>query len=375
MEDKVSTLDASIDNFFLRAGLGPQDRLDCYAFIESLYPGEYITPASCQGYCSMTMFVGATLVIQFRPSIYQLDLRITQAAQEVYGLFAPDTKYLGTLPLSCLLVYSMNRIDGVSFKDFRSTNTPAAQPAEHRRRLCGDFAGFLAKGWHNSNNTNVPLGMIGLSLVSRLKALVTDLPARFQSTARIVLKQLHRIEALPWVLTHGDIITANIMVDPTLCNLLGFVDWAEAERLPFGVCLYGLEEILGEMTPSGFSYHLDADELRNCFWEELKTQIPELRQSRILEAVKLARDLGVLLWHGIAFDNGAIDRVVQEGRDVEEIRRLDAFLDTHEELNFQEITDIVSSTPCGASITPPLIPFAHDSQKITYLLNDPRLHS
>ena len=47
----------------------------------------------------------------------------------------------------------------------------------------------------------------------------------------------------------------------------------------------------------------------------------------MLESVKLARDLGVLLWHGIAFDDGAINRVVQEGRDIEEIHRLDAFLD------------------------------------------------
>ena len=58
--------------------------------------------------------------------------------------------------------------------------------------------------------------------------------------------------------------------------------------------------------------------------------IPELRLDTVLEAVKLSRDLGVLLWHGIAFDDGAIDRVVQEGRDIDEIHRLDAFLDLHE---------------------------------------------
>ena len=56
-----------------------------------------------------------------------------------------------------------------------------------------------------------------------------------------------------------------ILVDPALCNLFGFVDWAEAERLPFGVCLYGLEEILGEMTPSGFLYRSDTAKLRYSF--------------------------------------------------------------------------------------------------------------
>lgn len=366
MGDKISILDASIDDFFLRAGLAPQVRLDCHAFIEDLYPGKLIVPASCQGYCSMTIFVGDTLVVQFRPSIYQLDLRTTHAARDVYGSFAPDTKYLGTLPSSGLLAYSMNRIEGISFRDFRSANTTAAQSTEHRRRLCKGFAALLGNAWFSSSNTSIPLGMIGSSIVSRLKSLITDLPPRFQSTARIILRQLHRIEALPWVLTHGDIIAANIMVDPSSCTLLGFVDWAEAERLPFGICFYGLEEILGEMTPSGFRYHPDTEDLRSFFWAELQKNIPELRQSPVLEAVKLARDLGVLLWHGIAFDNGAIDRVVQEGRDVEEIHRLDAFLDLHEQQQFEnskDLTNIVAPISYAFNITPALRPFPRDSQR------------
>ena len=150
---------------------------------------------------------------------------------------------------------------------------------------------------------------------------------RFRSVARSVLEQLQRINALPWVLTHGDITPSNIMVNPLNGRLVGFVDWAEAELIPFGVGLYGLEELLGEMTPAGFQYDQDASALRDIFWSELSKQIPDLRQKQTLEAVKLARDLGVLLWHGIAFDNGAIDRVVEEGRDVEEICRLDAFLE------------------------------------------------
>jgi hypothetical protein len=362
--DEKDIIEKSVNDFFLRAGLSLQDRHDCYAFVADLYPGKSITPASCQGYCSMTLFVGDTLVVQFRPSIYQLDLRVAQVAREVYGSFAPDTRYLGTLPKSRLLVYSMNRIEGISFRDFRFANTAAAQSIEHRRTLCRGFASFLVKAWHSTSNTNIPLGMVGLSLVSRLKALVADLPARFQGTASSVLRNLHQIEALPWVLTHGDILAANIMVDPSSGTLHGLVDWAEAERLPFGVCLYGLEEILGEMTPSGFRYHPDAEDLRNLFWAELQKNIPELRQSQVLGAVKLSRDLGVLLWHGIAFDNGAIDRVVQQGRDVEEVHRLDAFLDLHRsEFNSKDLADINPSIHCATAITPTLLPLKRESQR------------
>jgi len=327
MIDEQMSLDASIDDFFQRSGLTSQDRLECYNFVERFYPGKTISPASCQGYCSMTIFAGEDSVVQFRPHSYRLDLRITDAAREVYGTFAPETRYLTTLPASRLAVYSMRRIDGISFKHLRASCALAGS-TPHRMELCKDFAQFLAKSWYNHNAEELPLGQIGRSLVTRLEHLSEELPSRFQPTVRNVLRNLHRIEALPWVLTHGDIVAANIMVHPSTGRLTGMVDWAEAERLPFGTCLYGLEEILGEMTATGFQYYGDADDVRALFWTQLQRNVPELEQKPLLDAVKLARDLGVLLWHGIAFDNGAIDRVVQEGRDVEEIQRLDAFLDS-----------------------------------------------
>ncbi len=284
----------------------------------------------------MTLFVGDDLVIQFRPESYRLNLQITVAAREVYGEFAPETKYLGTLPKSGLVVYSMRRIEGISFKHFRATNGFITRSTYFRKELCKDFAALLAKSWIKNKVEGLPLGRVGKSLITRLKSLAEDLPSRFLPAVRNVLRNLHRIEALPWVLTHGDIVAANIMVHPLSGKLTGLVDWAEAERLPFGTCLYGLEEILGEMTSAGFQYYGDAGELRALFWADLQRHLPDLEQKSVLDAVKLARDLGILLWHGIAFDNGAIDRVVQEDRDIEEVRRLDAFLDLrgHEDLDW-----------------------------------------
>lgn len=324
MTDEPVLLSRSIDNFFLRSGLTLQDQIDCISFVEKLFPGKPIAPSSCQGYCSMTLFVGGDTVIQFRPATYKLDLKVTTATREVYGSFAPVTRYISTIPTSGLLVYSMQRVNGVSFGDFREG---LGKDASHfREALCRDFATFLSKGFNCNKVADIPLGIVGSSITLRLESLSKDLPVRFQSTALGILGQLPRIKALPWVLTHGDITPSNIIVNPATGRLAGFVDWAEAEHLPFGVCLYGLEELLGEMTPTGFRYHRDASDLRDVFWAELCKQISDLRNKHTLEAVRLARDLGVLLWHGIAFDNGAIDRVVQEGRDFEEIYRLDAFL-------------------------------------------------
>ncbi|RFU31035.1 hypothetical protein B7463_g5332, partial [Scytalidium lignicola] len=327
MADEQAATLACIDGFFLRSSLTSQHKLDCFNFIQQLYPGKAIIPTKSQGYCSLTLFVGEDIVIQFRPLKYRLDLQITAAAEGIYGSFVPATKYIATLPTSGLLVYSMTRVEGLSLKDLRGECIPStAQNAD----LCRDFARFLSKAWHHSTDSP-PLGKVGRSIRRRLGQLGAQLPPRFRGTAQNVLRELSRIDNLPWVLTHGDIVPSNLLVFPSTGRLSGLVDWAEAEYLPFGVSLYGLEEILGEMTAAGFKYYPEADNMREIFWTELRSHVPELEEnSSMVDVIKLSRDLGVLLWYGIAFDDGAIDRVVQEGRDVDEISKLETFLNIHE---------------------------------------------
>ncbi|KAI9735321.1 MAG: hypothetical protein M1818_006516 [Claussenomyces sp. TS43310] len=328
MSDQTSSAAASVDDFFIRSGLKPQVRADCDKLLAEAFPGRSIRPATTQGYCSYTVLAGNDLVVQFRPPNYQLDLRITAAAQDVYRSFAPSTKLLTTLSPSGLLVYTMERIRGISYKDFRLNNAAqsVSEAAKVREKLSRDFASFLACSWHHRDHVALTPGRIGTSIRQRLQRLVLELPSLFRPIASHVLSQLEAINALPWVLTHGDIVTSNIMIDPYSGKLLGFVDWAEAELLPFGVCLYGLEEILGYMTTEGFVYHDDAEQCRTAFWTTLHREIPRLAETTFRNAVLLARDLGVLLWHGFAFDDGAINRVVQMGKDCTEILYLEAFL-------------------------------------------------
>jgi len=140
---------------------------------------------------------------------------------------------------------------------------------------------------------------------------------------------VQEITSLPWVLTHGDLVPGNIMLSPSSGHLTGLVDWAEAEVLPFGLCLYGLEEILGEMTESGWRYHPEAKRLTEVFWAQLRKGIGDVKRKRM--KIESARKAGILLWWGIAWDDGRIDRVVEDGRDGVEVARLDAFLRPCEE--------------------------------------------
>ncbi|USP80257.1 hypothetical protein yc1106_07531 [Curvularia clavata] len=174
-------------------------------------------------------------------------------------------------------------------------------------------------------------GKVGLSILHRLKQLATDLPdALLRAKAAEVLSAVQRVPDYPVVLSHGDLIPTNILVDQHSWEVTGVVDWAEAEFLPLGICLYGLEHLLGYLAPSSldtrptWAYFEGAARLREVFWLRLYEVVPELKARE--EEMRVMRDLGVLLWHGIAWDGGAIDRVVCEVRDQEELAKLRAFL-------------------------------------------------
>lgn len=329
---QITNSPTPLPSFFTRNKLTPKHLTDCYNLISQLYPNQPITLAPSQGYCSFTLLVGPSTIIQFRPTSSQLDLALSGLASATHPIHAPATSHIATLRTSRLEVYAMSRIPGISLRDFRSHSPILARSTSYLEHLVVSLAAFLARSWHFPPPGTVPLGKVGSSIVARLELLSSSLPLRFRGLAKKLLRDIGEVTSLPWVFTHGDLVPGNIMMSPTTGALTGLVDWAEAEFLPFGVCLYGLEEMLGEMTTEGFRYYPQAERLRGVFWEELGRGVKEIGEGgEVLERVRMARDLGVLLWWGIAWDDGRIDRVVEEGKDVEEVMRLDAYLNSCEE--------------------------------------------
>ncbi|KAK4505793.1 hypothetical protein PRZ48_003758 [Zasmidium cellare] len=162
--------------------------------------------------------------------------------------------------------------------------------------------------------------------------LENGLPTRWlRSRARVVRRGYDSglLDRLSVVLNHGDLLPSNIMVDRESWRLTGLVDWAEAEYLPVGMALYGIEHLLGffDNKRKVFVYYEQANTLRDIFWQRLKDEIPELRDKAMWEAVFLSRDIGILLWHGIAWDDGRLDRVVDYENDTEELAYLESFLE------------------------------------------------
>ncbi|OIW32976.1 hypothetical protein CONLIGDRAFT_160123, partial [Coniochaeta ligniaria NRRL 30616] len=369
----------STEAFFARHNQPPTARQLCWDFVSSHYPStsNTLTVHECptQGYCSYTLCISDSQIIQFRPGRHQLNTTLSLLAREVYGVLAPETRFLGVLPVPFdptsgdddhrpppepMFVYAMTCMPGISLTSFRLHPPASAGEVRLQRAiLVRDFARFLSLGWKSrQQKANLPFrgGRLAGSLRKRLEMMRDGLPLRFRPVVVDCLKDLEGIEGLPWVLTHGDVVGDNVMVEGAgdgggsggggsrgtgwwPGTLRGMIDWAESEYLPFGVGLYGVEELFGqsvrrwdeegkgEGVVDRFVYYPEAGDLRRLFWQELEGAVPPLATDRGLRAaVEQARVLGILLWHGFAFDDGRIDRVVQEGRDEGEVQRLDMFL-------------------------------------------------
>lgn len=375
-----SSLDDDVSSFFERCGLPRDTRSRCWDLVRRVFPDGDIEESQPQGYCSYTLCVGRDTIVQFRPTVHKLDTRLAAAAEHIYGSFAPRTKLLEVVQFpeshapgnvgghshqqpvdeavviedgchmshTSLHVYSLERIPGISVAELRASWTqswlPTADLQRQREDVISAFARFIAIGWKSARSPSDPVvsslrGRVGGSIRWRLQEMRAHLPQRFQPAVRDILGRLDDVERLPWVLTHGDVVPANMMVRRPRGSssgevaLSGFLDWAEAEYLPFGIGIYGLEALLGEPARDGrFSYYPESAELREYFWQMLEAEVPELRlqagSEGFRKSVEAAHALGVLLWHGIAFDDGRLDRVVDERKieDAEEVRILDLFI-------------------------------------------------
>jgi hypothetical protein len=111
----------------------------------------------------------------------------------------------------------------------------------------------------------------------------------------------------------------NLLIDPATGRLTGVVDWAEARVLPFGLALYGLENVLGYMDGEGWHYFEQEPALRESFWRVFREQTGVGEE--VMESIDVARMVGLFYRYGFVFDGKEVVRVVGEGG----IEYLDAF--------------------------------------------------
>ncbi|KAL5116076.1 hypothetical protein ACEQ8H_005972 [Pleosporales sp. CAS-2024a] len=341
-------------SFWNRFGLSNQDASSCLKAVQEHYFGCRVEEFKEQGYCSLTLLVTPpSLIVQIRPAQHALDMSIAEAAARYFPLLAPAIQELHLLQLPAqLCLYSMQKRAGTPLSRLlpRKPALDSTEQVKHTR-LVESFASAIAHSWTSPEKptpgdravrADSPMAMetsvlsqckgkVGSSIMDRLCTLSKELPdAQLRARAEATLRKLQALHDYPVVLNHGDLIPSNILVNQKTWEITGLVDWAEAEHLPFGTCLYALDNLLGYLDTSSkgaskFVYYDKERQLRNLFWTNLFKSVPglEMRDAD----VKTIKDVGVLLWYGIAWDDGAINRVVNETNDAAEVACLRAFLD------------------------------------------------
>jgi hypothetical protein len=375
-------------SFWKRFGLREEDRLRCLQIVQDRYIGCEVREFGEQGYCSFTLVVSGshgcsaandsiegsyddihtkrrkTCVVQIRPTQHALDLEIAHAAKKTYPSLAPSIRILDLKSPNRLRGYEMQEMPGTPLsRILLQYQVLDSSLRERQEQLVTSFAAVIAQGWlahsegglkSRTTRADSPMeemsdmlsectGRVGSSIRSKLEKLNNELPdSLLRDKAKATLDRVQHMENYPVVMNHGDLIPSNILVHEDTWAITGLIDWAEAEYLPFGTCLYGLEHLLGYISPSVetfsptgltssasyrppmFVYCHLAAQLRALFWSRLFETIPELELRQ--DDVGAMRDLGVLLWYGYAWDDGAIDRVVNEEDDEVEVACLREFL-------------------------------------------------
>lgn len=102
-----------------------------------------------------------------------------------------------------------------------------------------------------------------------------------------------------------------MLIDPTIGEITGIVDWAEARILPFGFSLWGFENVLGYMDSKGWHYYDNRRELESLFWKVFREEA-KILASDDLNLIQLARAAGLFCRYGFVRDGMAVKSVVDQ---------------------------------------------------------------
>jgi hypothetical protein len=117
----------------------------------------------------------------------------------------------------------------------------------------------------------------------------------------------------------------NIFVDPDTGHITGIIDWGEARILPFGISLWGFENMLGYMDSQGWHYYNNYHELEHLFWQTFKEIVGEISGADS-QAIRIARMAGFFLRYGFVWEDGV--REIPAKEPDSDLRYLDAFYAT-----------------------------------------------
>ncbi|KAJ5927857.1 hypothetical protein N7466_006813 [Penicillium verhagenii] len=317
------TTDGAIEDFFNSNPAVTRQQCDEFAISHA---GGVSTALQMQGVCSYTVTAGpnASKLFQFRDENSTIDMRNIGLAKAIHSEFVASCEYLGIIGNSQPLhIYEMDKLPGTPHIMAHISPDDMSQNSNAIR----DLARFFAQSWNNDQRPSSDETAVLLAeFETNFGLLARDLPSRFAPNlerVRLVLPSLFS-KALPFVLSHRDLNTMNILTNTETGNITGIVDWAESRILPFGFALYGLENVFGQMDSEGWHYYDRYHEMERLFWQRFREEARNFSDAD-LSLIRAARMAGLFYQYGFHFDiKGVVRRVRVEESDGS-LAYLDAF--------------------------------------------------
>lgn len=263
----------------------------CDAIARTLL-GSDICPVPWQGAHTYTV-QSSDMIVQFRSDTEKLDRNTVKLAKRVHGHVVPSIELVSEISEAAASIWIMSKLPGVMFLQLKARDQLTAAMQECTIK---DMARFFAEAWKHPQQED-PHWL--RRTTDELLLLEAQLPSRFQIYATRALQSLPRIAALPWVLTHSDLSSANVLVNYQTGELTGIVDWGDATICPHGRALWGIESLLTSLTSSGCNFiFANHEKLRSVFVETFQKILDVKLSDCIMEDLENSRLLGLLLRYG-----------------------------------------------------------------------------
>ncbi|KAJ5591524.1 uncharacterized protein N7459_001893 [Penicillium hispanicum] len=315
-------------------------RAKCDEIALSMLQGVSVRCVDTPGTMSYTVIVtnayGRQDVVSFRDEGSGLYAKAIPLARAIYNELVPEPKCHDIVPGSGppLFIYTMPYMRGVAASKVLCTQADMTPEDEAKHtRYVRDLARYVAIEWLAKHGGLIPMSRLTLLLLrhryfgrgwnlamthdcsqSKRKLRQTRKVLRIRvrkllnkkrypnSVPRATADQLEaHVERLfdgyEQVVTHGDLVPNNILVDEETFAITGIVDWSLATVHPFGMDLYAMFLAMGYADESGWHYYTCRPRLQSAFWEEffMVTEVQPSARQAFLRKVEAAAALGAAL--------------------------------------------------------------------------------
>ncbi|KAF2667409.1 hypothetical protein BT63DRAFT_291354 [Microthyrium microscopicum] len=285
MEDYQQSL---VDQFF--SPLSSLTEESCCRFaLEKLspvmWPGGHdkisIRPSSFQGSMSFTIIVhrasiDESIVVQFRSE--EEDLSGVTEAHRIHGPLAPLVTYRGKY--EDLFVYSSPFSPGTPYIEVLTSSKDLT--LTHKTATILDLADIISRD--AKRHTQDPDTCLLNSIQSGIGGYIFQLPNLHSAIYTCIdhlRPRMQELTILPLSLSHQDLSSFNYLIDDSTGRITTVLDWSGAQYQPLGSNFHFVEDLLGYMTPTGWTY----DEDRNTLEDSFYTRICENLQQQHINSV------------------------------------------------------------------------------------------